>query len=204
MTYQFEATPFALVDMDGLISDFARGISKAHGRPYPYDDPANTGNFDMDKIWGMTRQEFFAPCDHDFWANLEKFPEADEIVHTCLDRFGVENVAILSDPGLHSGPAMTGKHEWLKQHFPMLADGGFLFGRRKHVCANPFTLLIDDYDKNVETFRARHGNAFLLPRAWNKSNHEQHDAIGAFRRFIANYQTPVGRADGGGNPQPAC
>ncbi len=190
MTYEFAAEEFALVDMDGVLSDFAHGISTAHGRPYPYDDPANLGNFDMDKMWGMTRKEFFAPCDHDFWARLPKYPEADEIVHTCLERFGAENIAILSDPGLYSRTAMTGKHEWLERHFPMLADGGFLFGRRKQVCANPFTLLIDDYDKNVENFAKRHGNTFLVPRPWNKSHHEL-DTIGAFRTFIANYSPSV-------------
>lgn len=188
MAYTFEAEHGCLIDMDGLIADFARGVSKAHGRDYPYDDEQHLGNWDMFTIWNVGHREFFAPCDEEFWANLDKFPEADEIVSLCEQKFGFENIAILSHPSYNPG-CMPGKLRWLERHYPRLADGGFIFGKRKKFCANPFTLLVDDYDKNVDDFRARHGNAFLFPRPWNRAHHERHDPLASFRKFIADYST---------------
>ena len=43
----------------------------------------------------------------------------------------------------------------------------FLIGPSKHLCANPETLLIDDSDKNVDSFRKCGGQAVLVPRPWN-------------------------------------
>jgi hypothetical protein len=70
-----------LLDMDGLIADFVSGISRAHSRPNPYDDPANFGRYEMAEIWGMTDEDFWAPThEEDFWAELEPTAEAAEIV----------------------------------------------------------------------------------------------------------------------------
>ena len=38
---------------------------------------------------------------------------------------------------------------------------------RKHFCARPDALLIDDSDHNVEAFLAHGGQAILVPRPWN-------------------------------------
>jgi hypothetical protein len=86
----------ALLDMDGLIADFVSGISRAHGRPDSYDDPAHFGRYEMAEIWGITDEEFWASAkDEDFLAELEPTAEAAEIVSGLTTNYGEDNVCIL-------------------------------------------------------------------------------------------------------------
>jgi 5'(3')-deoxyribonucleotidase len=127
------------LDMDGVIADFVGGITSLHGRPSPYSDPKNFGEFHMDKIWGMTAEEFWAPLNRinsfDFWANLNPTPEAHDIVDLLSSRYGVENVCILTSPTLDSG-CVPGKRAWTERHFPQLAKN-MLFGSAKQFLAGP-------------------------------------------------------------------
>lgn len=165
-----------LLDMDGVLVNFARGIAKAHGLPFPYDFVEHHGNFDMDKLWGMTKDELFKPADYDFWLNLEPMPDAHAIVDLVTARFGLENVAILSSPSENDG-CMPGKQEWLKKHFPQFYRQ-FFFGTAKQIVAHRHAVLIDDYDRNVNAFRAKNfGQAILVPQAWNSDHPYQHRSL---------------------------
>ncbi len=44
------------LDMDGVLADFVKGVCLAHKRESPYrpDNIACLGQFDMDKLWGIT------------------------------------------------------------------------------------------------------------------------------------------------------
>ena len=60
--------------------------------------------------------------------------------------------------------------------------------RRKHFCARPDALLIDDGDHNVEAFRANGGQTILVPRPWNSLHYmptetHLHDAFTMFFRM---------------------
>jgi 5'(3')-deoxyribonucleotidase len=154
-----------LLDMDGVLADFVGGISKAHGRPSPFDDPQHHGKYEMTEIWGMEVAEFWKPTDEEFWASLEPTSEATEIVRLATDAVGTENVCLLSSPCAHLG-CVPGKLRWIERHFPQFKRR-FLFGPRKEFCAAPNRLLIDDWDQNVAYFTAANGNAWLYPRPWN-------------------------------------
>ena len=52
---------FCFLDMDGVIADFVGGICHAHNRPYPYDEPAALGVWDIEKLWSMSAAEFCSP-----------------------------------------------------------------------------------------------------------------------------------------------
>jgi len=161
-----------LIDLDGVLADFTAGASEAHGRPNPYLDKNLYGNYYIEKIWGITQEEFWKPMDEDFWYMLDVMDKAKELV----DFLDVEfdgNICILSSPSKNRG-CIDGKLAWIKQHFPQL-ERKFLFGPQKHFCSSPNTLLVDDYDYNVENFRKFGGHAYLVPRPWNSAHSEEFD-----------------------------
>jgi 5'(3')-deoxyribonucleotidase len=156
-----------LLDMDGVVADFVGGVCAAHNRPSPYDDPSSYGVFDMDKLWGMTSREFWKPCDGEsFWDDLQKTPDADDIVSSVVNNFGLENIAILTAPSM-SPYCVPGKRRWMKRHYPFLAKN-MIFTSAKKFLAGPDRVLIDDRNENIESFRAAGGHGILLPRLWNR------------------------------------
>lgn len=155
-----------LLDMDGVLADFLGGVSKRHNRPLPYVDLKWLGIWDTEKGWGITPEEFWAPVDDfEFWEGLEKTPEADKIVKLAEEKFGPQNVAILTAPS-KSPFCFTGKRAWLEKNYPQFL-GKIIFGSAKEFLAHPNSYLIDDRDKNIEGFRLAGGHGILVPRDWN-------------------------------------
>lgn len=159
-------TPLCFLDMDGVLADFAGGVSKAHNRPSPYLEPSSLGIFDMEKLWGMTPAEFWVGTRQEgFWLGLEKMPDADAIVDLVCSYFGAENVAILTSPSFdpHCIPE---KQQWIKQYYPQFYSN-MLFGSAKRFLAGPGRVLLDDRDANIDNFRNAGGYAITVPRLWN-------------------------------------
>ncbi len=154
-----------MLDMDGVLCDFVGGICAAHGRTDPWADGKNRGRDEIAPLWGITEESFYARCNYTFWANLEKTPEADEIVELCEKTVGAENVCILS-AGSRNYAVYDGKLEWIRRHFPQFKRR-YLFGPQKKFCVAPGRALIDDRDKNIDAWS---GLKFLMPRPWNKSH----------------------------------
>lgn len=168
------------LDMDGVLADFVGAIHRAHGRPNCYDDPANFGKFDFEKIWGMSLEEVWTIDTFEFWDTIEKTPEADAIVKFAVDWVGWENIAIVTFPS--DGPGcVPGKRAWMKRHFPKLAHQ-MVFTSFKQALAYHDSILIDDADKNVTAFRNAGGLAVLLPRPWNSAYAERQNPLGVIGR----------------------
>ena len=158
--------PMCLLDMDGVLADFIGGACKAHGRQSPYKYRDNQGVFEIEKLWGMSAKEFWQPLEYEgFWYSLAKTPDADEIVEAAFSTFGRENVAILSAPAEFRG-CIPEKKEWMRVHYPELAKN-MLFGSAKRFLAGPNKVLLDDRDKNIESFRDAGGAGIVVPRSWN-------------------------------------
>lgn len=154
------------LDVDGLVADFVGGICKAHNKSNPYNTESNCGNYDIDKIWGMTTAELWQPANnHEFWRDLEPTVDADEIMEIILSHFDEEQVCFLTSPITHSS-CLSGKYEWICKHYPKFSRR-FLIGSVKHFCAGSNSLLIDDFDKNIRKFALHGGTAILYPRPWN-------------------------------------
>lgn len=164
--------PTILFDMDGVLADFFGSafelISKATGF-----DPSlihlyreHHGSHRMEDYFGISRGEFWRIIDEDrgFWLNLEPL------------RHGVEAFRKLnSDPRFQvfvctapsSNPnCLTGKAKWLKKRLRIGVDQ-VVFTTEKWLLANPQTLLIDDYERNIEPFEKAGGFALQLPASWN-------------------------------------
>lgn len=146
-----------LLDMDGILSNFVNAACQAHNRLYLYDLLINRGKFDMDKIWGMTPEEFWKPTNnYEFWRSMSIMPDAHQIVDLLAIRG--YTVLICSSPS-QSPHCIRGKVDWLKTHFPKLS---YAFMKHKELL-NQYPL-IDDRDSNID----KHGpNGFLYPRPWN-------------------------------------
>lgn len=155
-----------LLDLDGVLVDFVKGVCKLHGKENPYIDDANHGHFDMDKIWGMTPKEFWGPCGYSFWANLEFHSEAEELLGILADTPGWNSVCILTSPCDTDG-CVDGKRDWVKKNLPDFRKR-LLIGSAKEFQTNGTNrLLIDDRNENIEKFERNGGWAWTFPRPWN-------------------------------------
>lgn len=153
-----------MLDMDGVIADFMGAALRLHGREGLFDEPASKGVWDTEKLLGISANQFWKPINAtpDFWPDLPKTAEADEIV-ALAESLG--EVTILTAPAL-GDECFLGKRQWLRRHYPKYVSR-LAFAKEKHLYASPRHLLIDDKDSNCTKFREAGGRAILVPRSWN-------------------------------------
>lgn len=173
-----------LLDLDGVLADFVKGMIKTHNISNPFTDYRNLGNDELATIFGMTVEELFAPTNNnpEWWENLEKTDEAEAIVDSALTKVGIFNVHILSTP-TRCPYSMVGKLNWIKKNFPMLSRN-YNFSPKKKIAANPNNVLIDDSQSNCRTFIANGGKAFLVPRPWNVRYKETNHVVESYQHFL--------------------
>lgn len=171
-----------LLDMDGVIVDYCKGVCELHNRPNPYVHLVNRGRFDMAQIWNIKQDNFFEGCEHDFWANLDFMPDGPKILEMVESKFGLENICLLSSP-TRNLTCISGKLDWINKHIPQYSRS-FLFGPQKHFCAHIDNVLIDDKDENVDDFIRHGGRAFLLPRHWNRAHHYSVETLYRLQDFL--------------------
>ena len=178
------------LDMDGVIADFVPTAARAHNRPNPYVDPKNWGVYDVEKLWGMSTEEFWKPTENmAFWEGIPKTAEADQIVELAKKAFGEENIAILTAPSEFDG-CMAAKKHWVERYYPEFAKRIiFASAATKQFIAGPGKLLIDDRYSNCEEWSALGGNAILMPQPWNRNAGLAEEAVETVKfalRFILN------------------
>lgn len=167
------------IDMDGVLSDFAGSVMREFG--LSHCDCRGRG--DIKEICGIDKSKLISICDPtSFWVELGILEDAKEIVN--LVKKYTSRVALLSDPGVFLG-APYGKHIWLQRHFPDLVDLLILTPSKKLV-AHKDAILIEDYDHNIEQFRAAGGAAIMVPRPWNSEWEMADKSFEIFsERFVA-------------------
>jgi len=154
------------LDLDGILADFVAGICEAHKREDPYELKKNMGSYDLLQVWEISPDELWGPANSlEFWKNIKRTSEADDIMNIVLEYFDEEQVCFLTAPTEHHG-CHSGKFEWIMQHYPSFKHR-YLIGNPKQFCAGPRSLLIDDSEKNVKAFLKEGGRSILYPRPWN-------------------------------------
>ena len=151
------------VDLDGVLVDFNKGVLRA----FDCEDlewPA--GVRDVHKVLGISKNQFWSRLNEDFWANLPMMDDAREILSLVEAKFGRMNVCILSSPSMDPR-CLSGKAKWLQKNLRSYLKS-YLLGPSKYYCAHENSLLIDDAEKNVESYWANGGKAILMPRRWNR------------------------------------
>ena len=116
----------------------------------------------------MSPRDFLLNCDQTFWQNLKEMPDAAQIVDT-LNKFAGKVAINILTKSSHNDGCIDGKKKWVAAHFPKLSKNFWSGIGTKAVCASPTSLLIDDYNKNVDEFQAAGGHTILLPRPWNRN-----------------------------------
>lgn len=111
--------------------------------------------------------EFWDQIPRSTWATTPKSQEYDTLLKECVGLVGRDNVCILTSP-TKCPECLAGKLEWIVANTPTWMHRQYLIGARKHFCARPDALLIDDHEENVNKFREHGGRAILVPRPWNK------------------------------------
>ncbi len=161
--------PHFLLDMDGCLADFLSSaieeLNKAYGKDITLEQYAKEfGQWGTYDYYGITVAEFWEPINDkwNFWLDLEPMPWAKKL-YTALSAIG--DVTVVTAPSQDPDCARQ-KLQWLHFHLGIKPEAVFL-GHRKYLMAGN-GILIDDYHKNVDTFREAGGQAILIPSTWNK------------------------------------
>ena len=154
-----------LLDLDGVLVDLHRGIYELHNIPNPYLRPENLGVYSLEKTTSIPASKLFGPMGEDFWANLRPTDECVNILRMLEDKFGGQNIYLLTAP-IDTHGCLEGKRRWIERNLPYYKRR-FLIGPPKEACAGPDSVLIDDSDNNVKAFHKKGGKTILLPRPWN-------------------------------------
>ena len=157
-----------LLDQDGVLTDFLSGaliaLNRDFNRNVTLEEYATKfGSWGTYDYYGITVAQFWQSIEMttNFWNDLEPMPWYREL-YAMLSELG--EVTIVTSPSEDPDCAKQ-KLVWLKKHLNITPDKVFL-GSRKYLMAGN-GILIDDYQKNVETFKANGGHAILIPSTWN-------------------------------------
>lgn len=167
------------LDMDGVLVDFVSSVNKLMG--IPENIPATTRNWWEN--YNITFEQVNKYCTIDFWENLAWLPDGKKILTAVLDKFPQDQVYLLTTPMPNNG-SWTGKYNWVKKHLPLFEKQLIITLASKDIFADPDTLLIDDYDKNIEKFKAAGGNGCLVPRPSNKDAHLAGQSAEIVKRYL--------------------
>lgn len=174
-----------LLDMDGVLVNFVKGSLDIHNISTSVDEmyANHPGEWDFVKILGMSPPAFWKPMDEEFWAKLEWMPDGQDILRMVEQRFGQENVVIVTSPSSNYG-CHAGKLRWMERHLPRhySKSKGHMFGSLKWLMSNPNHILVDDHNENVDAFASYNGGQIChVPRIWNRLHEQRHRT----REFVA-------------------
>ena len=157
-----------LLDMDGCLVDFLSGALSALNRDFNRtvtleEYATKFGQWGTYDYYGITIAQFWHSIETttNFWNELEPMPWYREL-YAMLSELG--DVTIVTSPSLDPDCAAD-KLRWLNRHMNITPDKVFI-GSRKYLMAGN-GILIDDYQKNVESFKTNGGKAILIPSTWN-------------------------------------
>jgi 5'(3')-deoxyribonucleotidase len=160
-----------LLDMDGVLADFLSGAIKALNQKFNRTITLNQyatefGQWGTYDYYGISVNDFWKAIEEvpDFWLNLPMMPWGREL-YDHLSHLG--EVTIVTSPSMDPNCAIQ-KLQWLRNNLNVTPDKVFI-GSRKYLMAGN-GILIDDYYKNIISFRDNGGEAILVPSTWNTPN----------------------------------
>jgi 5'(3')-deoxyribonucleotidase len=152
-----------LLDMDGVVADFLNPAAAAVGLNL---ELVPKGTWDVFKEAGMDIADVWAKIDnYGFWRGLQPIHNAKSFFAVLTEHsVGVTFLTSCS----RSSDCAKAKVEWLHAHFGPSVRALLCTGyASKALCAKPGNVLVDDCDRNIDSFRAAGGEAVLVPRPWN-------------------------------------
>jgi len=170
--------PIIFLDMDGVCCDFIKAAVELHGFDHAdvmrQWEKTHMGEFyPPESIFKTTKQDFWravTAAGEQFWTDLEEYDWFEEMFEELK---GLGKLYILSSPTM-SPFSLSGKLHWLQARFGMRYRE-FIFTPQKHLLAHEYTILIDDFEWNVDSFIEHGGEAVLFPQIWNRNHEHRHD-----------------------------
>jgi len=150
------------LDCDGVLANFIKGACKAHNKPI------NESKWNFYEDWGMSEQSFWAKCEGEqFWLDLEPYEYANKFLNKlkllCVN-YDAE-LTIVTAPSLDP-LSISAKIKWLYKYFK-ITNNDIVLGSKKWLLAHTKSILIDDYQRNIDLFRLNNGHGIIYPRPWN-------------------------------------
>ena len=155
-----------VLDLDGVLVNMISGMEDHFDikiKEWPIEGTS------LEKVFNITTKQLWSNLGFDFWVNLKWHADGQRILTKLIVEFGENNIVICTSP-TWDPQAAAGKMTWIQNHLPDF-NRRFLIGPAKEFLAHEQSILIDDFDYNVDKFRKHGGHAILVPRPWN-SNRE--------------------------------
>lgn len=176
-----------MVDMDGVLVDFARPALAAHGvvltdlEEYPTEagwkiSAACNTLRERSGLEPLTEHQFWGKFDnHDFWANLPPYPGMYAFIEDIRKTYPKAEICVSTSA--NTPACAAGKYTWMRKFLPdvaallCVAPLDKLTRKRgvtpKHTAAGAGSLLIDDSEPMCKNFVTSGGSCILVPRPWN-------------------------------------
>jgi len=159
-----------LLDMDGVIVDFAYEALRVLGQEGLYERPEHLGKCKfINHLMGESDETFWKKLKGDtkFWTNIPPTPEFDYVMKFIEQTFTVERTCICTSPALWNyKDSVEGKLLWLDKYAPEYKPK-IMFTRNKEYAASDDALLVDDVRRNIKSFQENKGHGIMVPRPWN-------------------------------------
>ena len=119
------------------------------------------------RMYPFTNESFWRSVSRMTWATCPKSKEFELLLMLSCDAVG-EGIYVLTK-AVDTDSCLAGKKDWMDSNLPgWLRRKYIMVGENcKHLLANSESLLIDDFDDNVNAFRKSGGLAITMPRPWN-------------------------------------
>ena len=154
-------------DLDGVCCDFVRRALSIHGKDadlvFRNWKKHHLGVFEVYNVISMSKDEFWDKVwetGSDFWISIPEYPWFREMIDCVVPKRVYFSTATGRPEGAY------GKIVWIKERMGN-SFNKFMISRHKYLLANDQSVLIDDREENVYTFRKHGGRAILFPQLWN-------------------------------------
>jgi len=150
------------LDLDGVIVDWDQGVIDWFNLDATHEDVTHWGS--LCDMTGLSDADFWGQlCEEWFWEGLKFTEYAAEVLYYLKDL----DVCLLTSPAMHTA---GWRQNWIQKNLPEYFHAKrYLIGPGKEHVARADTILIDDYEVNVNKFREAGGEAILFPQPWNSN-----------------------------------
>lgn len=132
--------------------------------------------------------QFWEHFKREFWANIEPTPWCYDLIDLVGKYVPAGQIALCTSP-TKCGDCLAGKLDWIETHLPKWLHRQYLMTPRKHFCAAPGHVLIDDATENTKAFTDAGGWAITLPQPWNHSRSHMGEELEYVEGWLDKYAT---------------
>ena len=182
--------PVIYLDLDGVCADYVSAAIRAFGR-----DPAEVleywrhklpGEYRMYNVLDVDRETYWKTISAQgeaFWSGLDAYPWFEALYRSLSEAAPV----IFLTSASRAPECLSGKLKWLQARFGESFREYIITGHKQQL-AGPGTILVDDFDRNIDRFCRAGGSGVLFPQIWN-TNHALENRLEYVAGAIKDWHT---------------